>query len=55
MAERLNIISILFKKMKLTNESGEYVADIEEKKSYMYDYFLQINLGAVNANARKED
>ena len=31
---------ITVRKMKLTNESGEYVQDPDQKKSYMYDYFL---------------
>ena len=31
---------ITVRKMKLTNESGEYVMDPMQRKSYMYDYFL---------------
>ena len=43
---------ITVKKMKFVNESGEYVADPDQQKNYMYDYFLQINLAAIN---RKEE
>ena len=31
---------ITVRKMKLTNESGEFVLDPEERKHYMYDYYL---------------
>ena len=32
----------------MINESGSYVSDPDGLKSYMYDFFLQIDLASVN-------
>lgn len=41
-----DVISV--KKKTLINESGKYQEDLEARKSYMYDFFLQIDLASVN-------
>ena len=46
---------ITVKKMKLVNESGEFVQDMNAKKNYMYDDFLQINLAAINRDQEQSD
>jgi hypothetical protein len=30
------------------NESGAYVSDLDGRRSYMYDFFLQIDLASVD-------
>ena len=41
-----DVISV--SKKTLVNESGSYVSDPDGLKSYMYDFFLQIDLASVN-------
>lgn len=41
-----DVISV--QKKTLINESGEYVADPDGRKSYMFDFFLQVDLASVN-------
>lgn len=43
---------ITTQKVKLPNESGDLVMDQNQAKNYMYDYFLQINLAAVNQSSQ---
>ena len=35
-------------KKTFVNESGAYVADPDGRSSYMFDFFLQIDLASVN-------
>ena len=35
-------------KKRMHNESGQYVTNLDDKKHYMYDYFLQIHLSNLN-------
>ena len=46
---------ITTQKVKLPNESGDLVIDQNQAKNYMYDYFLQINLAAVNQQGRDKE
>ena len=41
-----DVISV--QKKTLINESGSYVSDPDGLKSYMYDFFLQVDLASVN-------
>ena len=41
-----DVISV--SKKTLVNERGSYVSDPDGLKSYMYDFFLQIDLASVN-------
>ena len=34
------------------NESGSYVSDLDGRRSYMYDFFLQVDLASVNRNKK---
>ena len=39
---------IAVQKKTFVNESGSYVSDPDGRRSYMYDFFLQIDLASVN-------
>lgn len=41
-----DVISV--QKKTLINESGAYVSDRDGRKSYMFDFFLQVDLASVN-------
>ena len=41
-------------KKTLINESGSYVTDPDGLKSYMYDFFLQIDLAAVTRKINED-
>lgn len=41
-----DIVSI--QKLRGLNQSGEHVSNLEIKKNYLYDYYIQINVAKVN-------
>lgn len=43
---------IAINKKTFINESGAYVGDPDGRSSYMFDFFLQIDLASVNRNKR---
>jgi len=48
-----DVISV--QKKTLINESGAYVSDIDGRKSYMFDFFLQVDLASVNRKTNFND
>jgi hypothetical protein len=46
-----DIVSV--QKLRGVNKSNEHVNNPKEKKYYLYDYYIQINLSTVNGNTLK--